>query len=307
MPYVRVTHLRPLRALVLVLAAALLPACAKSPRESAASPGGYGGEMEVSESDADAGYDRGDMRKRAMDDSYSPPEAPEPAPSPSATSSSPRGGLAGGAAPPANSKTEAPPPPPSVKPGDPADTSQSEPQKPVLRQLIYIAELHLSVFKKDDAMKQIEALALDTGGYIQSMSEGYYVLRIPAPRLRGLMSSVGNLGMVTHRSLDARDVTEEYVDLNSRIRVLRDTQAQLLDLLKKARTVDEALHVRQALDRVTMELEQALGRLRMLESLIGYSTLTVRVEERGPVNNIPSSNDPFPWVDSLGVEATEWR
>lgn len=304
MPYVRATYL-PLRALVLVLAAALLPACAKSSRESAPSPGGYGGDMAAGESYAEASYDGDDMRKEVMDTSYSPAEE-VPSPQPAAPSPS-RGGLAGGAAP-SNAKVEAPPPPPSpaLKPGEPADTS-SEPQKQVARQLIYIAELHLSVFKKDEAMKQIEALALDTGGYIQSMSEGYYVLRIPAPRLRGLMNSVGNLGMVTHRSLDARDVTEEYVDLNSRIRVLRDTQAQLLDLLKKARTVDEALHVRQALDRVTMELEQALGRLRMLESLIGYSTLTVRVEERGPVNNIPSSNDPFPWVDSLGVEATEWR
>ena len=65
--------------------------------------------------------------------------------------------------------------------------------------------------------------------------------------------------------------------------------------------------VRQALDKVTMELEQALGRLRMLENLIGFSTLTVYVDERGPQNDIPSSNDPFPWVDSLGVEATEWN
>ena len=56
-----------------------------------------------------------------------------------------------------------------------------------------------------------------------------------------------------------------------------------------------------------MELEQAMGRLRLLESLIGFSTLTVRMSLRGPQNAVPSSNDPFPWVDVLGVEATEWN
>ena len=35
--------------------------------------------------------------------------------------------------------------------------------------------------------------------------------------------------------------------------------------------------------------------------------LTVRLSERGPQNAVPSSNDPFPWVDTLGVEATEWN
>jgi hypothetical protein len=56
-----------------------------------------------------------------------------------------------------------------------------------------------------------------------------------------------------------------------------------------------------------MELEVALGRMRQLQTLISFSTLTVNLIERGPHQPVPSSNDPFPWVDSLGVEATEWR
>jgi hypothetical protein len=56
-----------------------------------------------------------------------------------------------------------------------------------------------------------------------------------------------------------------------------------------------------------MQLETALGRMRQLQSQISFSTLTVTLVEQGPYANTPSSNDPFPWVDSLGVEATEWR
>jgi hypothetical protein len=121
------------------------------------------------------------------------------------------------------------------------------------------------------------------------------------------MDELGKLGVVESRSLQAQDVTQEYVDLTTRIRVLRETQTQLIALLKQARNVEEALQVRRSLDAITMELEQAMGRLRMLENLIGFSTLTLRLSERGPQNAIPSSNDPFPWVDTLGVEATEWN
>ncbi|MCA9688234.1 MAG: DUF4349 domain-containing protein [Nannocystaceae bacterium] len=192
-----------------------------------------------------------------------------------------------------------------AKPGDEATTTD-EP-KDLGRQIIYTAEMTISVFKVEEAMKKVEVATIAAGGYIQQMSEGYYVLRLPAPALRGVMDDVGGLGVVESRSLQARDVTEEFVDLQSRIRVLRETREQLLALLKRAHSVKEALEVRQALDAVTMELEVALGRLRMLENLIGFSTLTLHISERGPHTSIPSSNDPFPWVDSLGVESTEWK
>lgn len=182
-----------------------------------------------------------------------------------------------------------------------------DPKKQYARQIVYTAEMQISVYKLDDAMQRAEELTLAAGGYVQNLAQGYYVLRIPAAALRGVMDDLARLGVVEQRTLQARDVTEEYVDLTTRIRVLRETQAQLLTLLKQARNVDETLKVRESLDQITMQLEQAMGRLRMLESLIGFSTLTVRMSQRGPQNTIPSSNDPFPWVDGLGVEATEWN
>lgn len=198
------------------------------------------------------------------------------------------------------------PKPADVKEGQGAAEKEPD-KKQYARQIIYTAEMQLSVYKLDDAMLRAEELTLAVGGYIQNLSQGYYVLRIPAPALRGVMDDLARLGVVEARTLQASDVTEQYVDLTTRIKVLRETQAQLLALLKQARNVEEALKVRQSVDAVTMELEQAMGRLRMLESLIGFSTLTVRMSQRGPQNTVPSSNDPFPWVDGLGVEATEWN
>jgi hypothetical protein len=190
--------------------------------------------------------------------------------------------------------------------GEPAIAADDE-QPDHGREIIYIAGMQLSVYDLENAMTMVEALPETYGGWVHMRTQNQLVLRLPAIHLKPVMALLSKLGVVEARTLQAQDVTAEYVDLESRIKVLRDTQTQLLDLLGKAKTVEEALHVRRALDQVTMELEVALGRMRQLSDLIAYSTLTVTLIERGPQDSIPTSNDPFRWVDTLGVEATEWR
>ena len=209
--------------------------------------------------------------------------------------------------------TMASPAPVTAKP--PTGTSTAEPEPAVedrtqdldTRHIIYVAHLTVSVFNLEDAVAKAEALPEGLGGYVHSMEGGTLVLRVPAKKLRQALADITALGVVEHRSLSAQDVSAEYVDMESRIRALETTQKQLLELMSKARTVDEALHVRQALDGVTAELEVLKGRMRQLDNLIAYSTINVTLMERGPHTPVPSSNDPFPWVDNLGVEATEWK
>jgi hypothetical protein len=175
------------------------------------------------------------------------------------------------------------------------------------RHIVYVASMSLSVFNLEDAMAAAEALPDKYGGYIASMSASSIVLRIPSKNLRPIMGAVGDLGVVESRSMTAQDVTDEYYDVESRISALEKTHAQMLELLGKARNVQEALEVRRALDEISLELEVLKGRMRKLQNMISFSTLSLSLVERGPFTPTPSSNDPFPWVDGLGVEATEWK
>jgi hypothetical protein len=175
------------------------------------------------------------------------------------------------------------------------------------RHIVYTAQMMISVFNLEDAMTKAEAIPETYGGYIQSMSAGNLVLRVPSKSLRKVMDELADYGVVDQRALQAADVTAEFTDIDSRIRALTETQKQLLELLQKARTVQEALEVRQALDGINSELEVLKGRMRQLENIISYSTLTLTLYERGPNTPTPSSNDPFPWVNELGVESTEWK
>lgn len=215
------------------------------------------------------------------------------------------GGAPGGTAAPAPvSPSE---PAPGVGTEQPKPTVAEDDGKDAARHIIYTATMQVSVFNLRDAMERAEAMPTRYGGFVQNMSGSYFVMRIPSAKLRPAMEEVAALGIVDHRTLDAQDVTEEYLDIETRIEVLEVTQKQMMELLTKARTVEEALQVRKALDEITMELEVLKGRLRRLESLVSFSTLTLNLVERGPHTATPSSNDPFPWVDELGVEATEWK
>lgn len=179
--------------------------------------------------------------------------------------------------------------------------------RPHRRQIIYTASMRVAVYDLEEAMDRAESMPESLGGWLHVRSGHRLVLKIPAAALRRAMDQIAALGNVEDRQLAAEDVTSQFVDLESRIRVLRETQNQLIALLKRAGNAKEALEVQRALNQVTMELEQALGQMRVLQDAISFSTLTLQFVERGPHTPLPSSNDPFPWVDDLGVEATEWR
>ena len=255
--------------------------------------------------------------------------APEPPPAPAVeaerveTTSASRGRLfrsrderrmkkagkrSGGATNPNQAAPETPAPG-GAAPGDtePEPADQQPPEADEARHIIYTAGMRIAVFNVQDAIATAESIPERYGGYVQTMSDTQVVLRIPSKHLRTVMGSLGGYGNVEQRWLRSQDVTGEYTDVESRLKALEKTHAQLLDLLEKARTVEEALKVREALDRVAAELEVLKGRLRQLENMTTYSTLTLDFYERGPHNPTPSSNDPFPWVDSLGVENTEWK
>lgn len=205
--------------------------------------------------------------------------------------------------------------PPKQAPVSVVSTSSTTAEEPATgdeldddaRQIIYTAGLQVAVYELDAAIELAESLPLRYGGWIESRYDYQITLRLPAERLFEAMEQLGALGLVLGKSLRADDVTDEYLDLESRILILEQLVEQLELLLAKAKTVEEALKIRVELDRVRVELEAARVRMRSLSELIDFSTLTLFLSQRGPVDALPTSNDPFPWVDDLGVETTEYR
>jgi chemotaxis protein histidine kinase CheA len=203
-------------------------------------------------------------------------------------------------------------PKPAETPGtEPLEVTKDVPKQPApvsqKRQVIYTATMQVSVYDLEHSLEIVESLPERYGGWMQQRIDNQVVLRIPAERLSEAMATVAELGVVDYRLLEALDVTAEYTDLESRIRILAEMQKQLAALLAKATSVEQALEIRRALDQVTLELEAARAQMRELSKSIAFSTLILSLVERGPTQLVPSSNDPFPWVDELGVEVTDYR
>jgi hypothetical protein len=101
--------------------------------------------------------------------------------------------------------------------------------------------------------------------------------------------------------VNVRDVTEQYADLEIRLKNAEAVRQRLEALLAKAGKVEDALAVERELERITQAIEQMKGRLRLLSELVAFSTITANFQAR-PRDQVGSETRlPFPWLGELGL------
>jgi hypothetical protein len=167
---------------------------------------------------------------------------------------------------------------PGAAPGAPAQPQQFD------RLVIKTADLSLQVESVRDAEAAVRAKVQTLGGYVvRAENSGSddnltarITFRIPAQRFDEALAGVQGLAKkVLSRTVSGDDVTEEFVDLQSRLRNLEATRDRLLSFLEKAATVEEALKVNESLSQVQGEVEQVRGRIEFLKQSAALSTVTV--------------------------------
>jgi PKD repeat protein len=135
---------------------------------------------------------------------------------------------------------------------------------------------------------KINDLAETLEGYVVSSSSwkegerliGTTTIRVPAEQFYYATSVIRAMAVeVRSESTSSKDVTEEYIDLSAQRRNLEATEAQLLELIKKAEKVEEVLDVQRELSRVQGELEQIKGRMQYLERTSQTSLIEVTLEQ----------------------------
>ncbi|MFD1396822.1 DUF4349 domain-containing protein [Kroppenstedtia eburnea] len=156
------------------------------------------------------------------------------------------------------------------------------------RKVIYRAELRMKVQNLKQAQQAMEAAARKEGGYLvessQSRAEkektGNYVFRIPRESFHTYLERVEKTAQeMESRNITGKDVTEEYVDLESRLKAKKAVEKRLLEMMKGAKTTEDLLKVSEQLSRVQEEIEQLQGRLKYLENQTVYSTVTIHARQ----------------------------
>ena len=130
----------------------------------------------------------------------------------------------------------------------------------------------------------------------------YMTLSVPAEEFEGVLGELRRLGKnVVQDTVSGQDVTEEYVDLESRERNLLAAERSLLDLYGRAETVEDTLTIERELTNVRGQIEQVQGRLEYLENRTSFSQISVSVE---PVAAPQPTQQPG-W-DPSAVAAEAW-
>ena len=178
-----------------------------------------------------------------------------------------------------------------------------------MRQIIANANISLVVKETETAMAGVEQIASDLGGYLSDveLSKGRYeqteelrgsmTLRVPSDSLEEALERLQALATDVHYlNIDRQDVTDQYSDLDARLRNLRATETELLALLTEVRErpnakVEDILAVHRNLTQIREEIETLQGRKNLLDNQIGFST--VRVELLPDSINRPIVEEPW--------------
>jgi hypothetical protein len=211
----------------------------------------------------------------------------------------------------------------------PATTATSQSRSPAEspRRIIRTAELSVETDAPAVAAAKMALLAEEKGGFVVSSETARtieedgaetvsttIVFRVPVGAFDDALAVVRALGSrVSSEKVTGQDVTEEYVDLEARVRAQRAVEEQYLSVLKEAKSIPDILAVEQKLGEVRTEIERAEGRRRLLENETSLSTITVHaarhiasVEASGPGFGRSVRERPvtIPWQSPSGSSTT---
>ncbi len=178
-----------------------------------------------------------------------------------------------------------------------ADQSQSIAEA-MDRKIIRNADVTLEVASPIEAQRKISWVAESLGGFIvtsesrerESGDPGrqkldvILVVRVPSQQFGSALDQIRNSGSrVIQEKISGQDVTEEFIDLEARIKTQKALELQFLGIMRQANTVTDALEVQSQIAEVRTEIEKLEGRKRYLENRASLSTISVSLQTPTPI------------------------
>jgi len=155
----------------------------------------------------------------------------------------------------------------------------------------------------DAAWARMRVIAADAGGYLSNASLGIderyggeryaygtVTLRVPVERFDAVLDRLEGVGERIGLAVNSTDVSEEYFDLEARLRHWKSTEEFYLRLMDEAVTVGELVQVQTELQQTQLEIERIEGRQRYLDDRTSFSTITVGITE-APDDRLPPDDD----------------
>lgn len=159
------------------------------------------------------------------------------------------------------------------------------------RKIIRNADLDLEADTPEESQRKITSVAETNGGFVvdsqQSSSDIKSTtrdivtmsVRVPANKFSQTLDEIRrSASRVITETVKGEDVTEEFIDVEAQLKAKKALEAQFVEIMKRANTVQDALDVHGQLAEVRGEIEKIEGRKRFLENQASLSTVKVRIQ-----------------------------
>jgi len=173
------------------------------------------------------------------------------------------------------------------------------------RKIIRNADVTMEVPSTTDTQHQIVSIAEAHGGFVVTSEAKQrdnvepakrtldikLVVRIPENQFGAALDQIRALGTGTPKAenITGQDVTEEFIDLEARIKTQKALEAQFLLIMKQTGKIADALEVQREIADVRTEIEKLEGRKRFLENRSSLSTITVNLQTPTPIVPVTST------------------
>jgi hypothetical protein len=167
--------------------------------------------------------------------------------------------------------------------------------------LIKQAEIRMEVEDLKLQTETIKQIANTYKGYISSMnftnnyatSENTLIIKIPSENFDKVIDEMSkHAKYIESKTIAIQDVSEEYVDVEARIKTKLEVEQRYLDILRtKSKTVKDVLDAEEQLRIIREEIEAKQARLNVLKNQVAYSTLNLTLYQRIEVSNAPEANE----------------
>lgn len=162
---------------------------------------------------------------------------------------------------------------------------------PTDRKIVRNAELNLEAASPEQAQQKITTIAESKGGFViesqQSSSDTKITVsdvvtmtvRVPSEKFNETLDEIRKTASrVVVETVKGTDVTEEFIDIEARLKAKKALEQQFVEIMKRANSVEDALSVQSQLAEVRGEIEKIEGRKRFLENQASLSTIKLRLQ-----------------------------
>ena len=175
------------------------------------------------------------------------------------------------------------------------------------RKIINTASIAIEVAGIETAIESIKSITDRSGGYVENLSshndqahpQANLTIRVPQPKFNSIIQNLKTLGEVKNHNSGTEDVSEQFVDMEARLKSLAAEETSLLSLLDSVEGISDILSIERELYRVRSDIERYQGQLNFLESKIDLSTIYITLLT--PYKPMPEPPSAFLVVENTKV------